>query len=89
VKKVGGLWEGPPVPQLMPGLEEWYNDFFELSTERQIGMAAGPIPWSSIERWTLGWPWDDVDCFHTCIRAMDALYLQGDKSEPPPGFYLK
>lgn len=88
MKHVGGQWEGPPTVEILPGLVEWWEAFFELSTERQIGMAAGPIPHGAIERWSDGWPWDDADAFHQCMRAMDALYLKGDKSDPPDGFYV-
>lgn len=62
-------------PELLPGLGGWYDDFLELSTDRQIGMGIGPIPASSIARHTAGWPEDDADAFRTCIRAMDAVYL--------------
>lgn len=84
----GYEWEFMPPPELLPGLSEWYDDFFELSTDRQVGMAAGPIPRASITEHTKDWPWEDADCFHACMRAMDALYLQGDKSEPPEGLRL-
>ncbi len=69
-----------PVDDLMPprltdGELYIYNDFFDLSTERQIGMGPGPIPASAIERHTAGWPYDAAWMFRHCIREMDRAYL--------------
>ena len=72
-------WVGPDPIELKPGLEEWYSDFFDLSTDRQIGMAAGPIPHASILRHVDGWPWEEADTFRECMRAMDAIYLKPRK----------
>lgn len=36
---------------MLPGAMEWLEAFFELSSDRQVGMAAGPLPASSIDRW--------------------------------------
>lgn len=71
-------------PEFLPGLYGWYEDFFELSTERQIGMVVGPIPKSSIDRHVEGWVYHDADMFRECIRAMDSVYLSkqnGDKTK--------
>lgn len=38
-------------PELWPGLELYLVGFFDLSGERSIGMTAGPIPWSAIQRY--------------------------------------
>lgn len=59
---------------------EWslWRAFWDLSTDRQIGMAAGPIMWTSISRYApstgLG-----MQVFSSIIRAMDDAYL-GHKS---------
>lgn len=71
----------PPEP-LTEGLRLIYEDFFELSTERQIGMAVGPIPESAITRHTSRWPWDAAWAFRHCIRAMDAVYLEKPDKKP-------
>lgn len=73
--QAGKEWTGPERPDFLPGVESWYEDFWELSTDRQIGMAAGPIPRASIIEHTRDWPQDDADMFHLCMRRMDGLYL--------------
>lgn len=74
-------------PEILDGFGGWYEDFFELSTERQIGMGLGPIPQSCIDARTAGWRYDDADMFSMCIRAMDAAYLairNGNKEPEEP-----
>lgn len=70
--------------KLLPGLDEWLDAFWRLSTERQIGMAVGPIPDSAITRWIADNNLkSEAKTFRRCIRAMDNVYLnylaQGDK----------
>lgn len=79
---------GPEVPEhLLPpdtldGFGGWYEDFFTLSTERQIGMAEGEIPASVIARHVAGWPYDDAEMFEHCMRAMDRVWLKrGEKDD--------
>lgn len=57
----------------MPGAHEWLEAFWELSTDRQIGMSAGPIPSASIDAWADRRGMDDGEraLFRSCIRAMD------------------
>lgn len=72
----------------MDGFGGWYDDFWRLSTERQIGMGVGPIPQSAIDRHVAGWSDEDADMFEFCIREMDGVYLmRANKSEesPTPG----
>lgn len=60
----------------MPGTEPWLADFFELGTDRPIGMnGVGPIPATTIDRHTAGWPEDEAELFRHVIRAMDRAYL--------------
>lgn len=51
--------------------------FHELASERQIGMAIGPIPRSAIRDYAIEHEitGDDWDRFHHIIRAMDSEYL--------------
>lgn len=62
-------------PELLPGLDFFFQAFTELQSERQIGMAAGPIPWYSIIKWAefhgMTDP-DDIDVLLRYIRAMEA-----------------
>lgn len=59
----------------MAGWEPWLAAFWELGTDRQLGMATGPIPAASIDRHTAGWPRDDAELFRRVIRALDGAYL--------------
>lgn len=71
-------------PDLIEGYEDWFGDFFELSTERQIGMAEGQIPKSAIDRHIEGWHYEDAFVFSCAIREMDALYLSRGSKESDP-----
>lgn len=63
-------------PEILDGFGGWYEDFWELSSERQIGMGVGPIPASAIDRHVAGWHYEDADMFRAVIRAMDGVYLE-------------
>lgn len=62
-------------PPVAPGYEDWWNDFWELCTDRQIGNVIGPLPATSIDRHTAEWPAAQRSMFKTCMRAMDGVYL--------------
>lgn len=51
--------------------------FWELASERQIGMAVGAIPRSAISRYAEEFDivGDDLDMFHRILRGLDAEYL--------------
>jgi hypothetical protein len=51
---------------------EWAA-FAELSTERQMGMGVGPIPWSAIDRYAERWGTDDADDYARFCRLMGAM----------------
>lgn len=65
-------------PDLLPGADEWLSAFWELATDRQIGMAAGPIPSSAIDRWIdrNGMMPCEAETFRRCIRAMEAAHAK-------------
>jgi len=44
-------------------------------------MGMGPIPSSSLDQYTAGWPDDDAQAFRQAIRAMDAVYLNHHSKE--------
>lgn len=67
-------------PDLLEGYGGWYDDFWRLSTERQIGMVEGEIPASSIAAHTIGWHYEDAANFEFCMRQMDRIYLR--RGEP-------
>lgn len=81
--KAGDKWAGPERPEILAGLAGWYDDFWELSTDRQIGMTIGPIPAASIERHTADWPDDDAEMFRVCMRRMDSVYLNYKPGKTP------
>lgn len=65
--------------QLLPGLGRFYQAWWDLNTERQIGdFELGPIPWSAVDRYalTIGYRGLDRDYFVRVIRRTDSLYLE-------------
>lgn len=62
-------------PPLMQGFESWLDAFWELCTDRQIGMIKGPIPAASIDRWSAVMDPEVATMFRRCIRAMDAEWM--------------
>lgn len=65
-------------PRLLVGLDFYWRAFWECSTDRDIGMAEGPIPWSSMDRWALRHEieGDDFDRMVLILKAMDAAYIE-------------
>ena len=53
-------------PELIAGLELYYNAFFDLSTSRNQGMGIGRIPWTAIK--------DYGECFELSAEQMDDLF---------------
>jgi hypothetical protein len=78
------LEEGKPVPpdylqrpRLHPALQIYWDAFWELSADRQIGMAIGRIPFTAIDRYAVRYGIEEVDEFDTfrnVIRSMDAEF---------------
>ena len=72
-------------PEVPPGYDDWIEAFVELGTDRQLGQVAGPIPASSIDRHTAGWPDAEAAVFRRVMRAMDHAYLtHGDDDAEIP-----
>jgi hypothetical protein len=65
-------------PELMLGLQFYWYAFWELSSDRQIGMSEGPIPWSSMDRWCRrhGINGDEFDRFILMMKHMDSEYMK-------------
>ncbi len=86
---------GKPVPShLLPpplyaGAAELVTTFWELSADRQVGMALGPIPTKSLWDWfdrTRLTDLDDQAVVTSAIRAMDRVFLaHSNKRRSPPG----
>ena len=78
-------------PELLPGLDVFYDAFNCLSTTRQIGMGLGPIPWTCIQAYAdeYGFEGDQrADLFYH-VNVMDSAFLEHvrkqNKSEPGKG----
>jgi len=72
-------------PVIRVGLELYWKAFQDLSTDRDIGMGIGPIPWSAIHAWgsrnrIYG---DDFERLLMMIRGLDSVYMdkQAKKSK--------
>lgn len=52
--------------------------YCDLGTCRQIGMTAGPIPWTAVEAYAARKGLDDevTELLHAVIREMDVKYLE-------------
>lgn len=81
-REAGKVLVGIEPPELMPGLRIWFDDFFELSSDRQLGMVTGPIPASTIDRYVADMDWEDADMARACLRAMDAAYIKEINRKP-------
>lgn len=64
-------------PQILPGLEMYYEAFSELSTCRSTGMGIGPIPWTAIDQYGLrhGFCDDGFEYLVRMVRALDDAFL--------------
>jgi hypothetical protein len=65
-------------PKLRQGLQLYMQAFFELDTERSIGMAVGRIPWTSIIDYAKAYEFSEEQTadFVYFIRAMDNAHLK-------------
>ena len=65
-------------PTLRTGLDIYWRAFWECSTDRAIGMAEGPIPWTAINQWALryGFFGEDFERLVYLLKAMDSVYLE-------------
>lgn len=65
--------------QVEPAGHLWFEwtAFGALSTDRQLGMDRGPIPWRSIHFYAerYGVSGEDFEQLSSLIRAMDQAYL--------------
>ena len=74
-------------PELLLGLDSYFEAFVELSTCRELGMSSGPIPWTAVDRYAErhGYRGEGFVYLLQMIRAMDAAFLEhGRKNAPKP-----
>lgn len=74
-------------PQVLLGLELYWKAFVDLSADRDIGMAEGPIPWSAVHLWAerheiYG---DEFERLWHIIHEMDATYMEHRGKEMKKG----
>ena len=64
-------------PEIQEGLGFYWEAFSELTSDRALGMAEGPIRWTAINAYAYrhGLWGDDFDRLVTIIRCMDSVYL--------------
>ncbi len=66
-------------PTLPDHLQFTWRAYWALSSDRHIGMAEGPIPWSAMDRYAIRYGivnMDDFDFFTLLLKAMDTVYLE-------------
>jgi hypothetical protein len=64
-------------PTLFLGLEFVYSSFWDLSSDRSVGMGTGPIPYSSIIRYAdrFNLSSEETEEFAYLLREMDSEFL--------------
>ena len=76
-------------PEVKFGLELYWKAFQDLSSDRDVGMGVGPIPWSAMSTWgARNHIWgDDFERLVMVLRGMDSIYMdkQGKKSKGKMG----
>ncbi|WP_449395589.1 phage tail assembly chaperone [Devosia riboflavina] len=66
-------------PDLLPGADELLKAFWELCSDRPVGVSAAAIPFTAIDRWAARNGFDDPDDFASltaAIRAMDGEWVR-------------
>lgn len=69
------------MPRLMPHLVFYMDAFNSLRYDRPIGMVAGPIPWSSLDRYAQRYDVGDFDVFESHIRALERVLLEHEAKQ--------
>jgi len=64
-------------PKLHTALQFYWDAFWELSADREVGFAMGRIPFTSIDRYAVRYEIDEIDefdRFREMMRSMDAEF---------------
>jgi hypothetical protein len=79
---IAALHARPKVPARLHFI---WEAFRELGTDRQLGMAVGPIPWSAIDRYARRYRLGDgaFSYFQRVIRDLDEAWLEARKNAAP------
>lgn len=79
--------EPPPSlwpPEFVDGAQSWYNAFWDLNSDRPVGMGEGRIPHSAARAYY--GDREDFPAFWSTIRAMDQAYLEHARGDEPQHF---
>lgn len=70
-------------PELTPGTQLFYTGFLELTSNRSMGAALGPIPFLAILEYCLikGIEGEQQDNFVWLIQRLDQKYLEWSRSK--------
>lgn len=70
-------------PALLPGLDFYFNAYIDLQNDRPMGMAIGPIPWSSIVTFAQihSLDLDDLHELNHLIRKMEQADREHDEKK--------
>lgn len=65
-------------PELLPGLDLYYNAFVALERERPVGMSAGHIPRRATQEYAEDYGLDDdqMELLHYAIVQMDDVITE-------------
>ncbi|WP_428372631.1 phage tail assembly chaperone [Pelagibacterium lentulum] len=66
------------MPKLLPGGELYFEAFWKLNGDRQIGVSVGPIPFVAIDRYADRMGFNsprEFSLLHRLVTAMDGVYL--------------
>ena len=65
-------------PELLQGLEGYYQAFLELHTCRAVGFGEGAIPWTAIDAYATrhGLEGEEYEDFEDLVRVLDDAYLK-------------
>jgi hypothetical protein len=78
-------------PELLQGLDLYYNAFWNLCSDRQLGMSVGPIPYSSIANYCKDWKLDEEmsDNMKKLVRKMDGTFLEWQEKKSKQSSKIK
>ena len=86
--------EGVPLPKkiqeaptLLPGLDIYFEAFYDLGSERINGMSVGEIPWRAAwfyARERLGMDEEEASRFWFLVKQMDIVYINHIENKNKP-----
>lgn len=78
----------PPRPPFPEDLLFYWQAWRELSTDRAMGMAPGPIPFTAIDAYATRYGIEDIDFFERfrrMLRELEEEYFEYDAKKPRKG----